>query len=233
VKLVMENWRRFLKEGIDPRIQKQIDMLLAVPNLGIAISSDGSFGKGIKYVRIEDAETQQYSELTYHDAVERKNRKVIKTGLPFGGVEIMKAEEDQEGPCFDGWTVIGSEAEKGWGPLLYEVAIEYASQNGGGLTSDRFSVSQHAQAVWDKYEKRGGVDAQQMDANHEPGSSGVKVNSTVPQLTPDDKSDDCDQARAISKSGEDWHKDSTTKMYKKDKPEVMQALKGAGRLIIV
>ena len=229
MKQLMESWRRFLKEGIDPRIQKQIDMLLAVPNLGIAISSDGSFGKGIKYVRIEDAETQQYSELTYHDAVERKNRKVIKTGLPFGGVEIMKTEEDQEGPCFDGWTVIGSEAEKGWGPLLYEVAIEYASQNGGGLSSDRFSVSQYAQAVWDKYEKRGDVDAQQMDVNH----SGYKVNQQVPQLTPDDKSDDCDQARAVAQYDTDWHKDSTTKMYKKDKPEVMQALKAAGRLIVV
>ncbi len=233
MKQLMENWRRFLNEGTDPRIQKQIDMLLAVPELGIAISSDGSFGKGVKYVRIEDAETQQYSELTRNDAVVYKDRKVVQTGLPFGDVEILKTEEDQEGPCFDGWTVIGAEALKGWGPLLYEVAIEYASQNGGGLTSDRFSVSQYAQAVWDKYEKRGDVDAQQMDTNHEPGSSGIKVNSTMPQLTPDNKSDDCDQARAISKYGPDWHKNSTTKMYKKDNPEVMQALEAAGRLFVV
>ena len=151
------------------------------------------------------------------------------------GVDIIETRDYKEGPCLGGWIVIDSEAEQGWGPLLYEVAIEYASQNGGGLTSDRFSVSKYAQAVWDKYEKRGGVDAQQMDANHEDGwtFSRLKVNRRVPQLTPDDKSDDCDQARAISKRGKNWHKDSTTKMYKKNKPEVMKKLKAAGRLIVV
>jgi len=231
MKKLMENWRRFLNEGIDPRIQKQLDMLLALPDIAIAIS-DG-LGKHIRYVRIEDAETQQFSELDYDDSNQHKDRKITKTGIPHGSVDILKTEEDQEGPCFDGWTVIGAQAEKGWGPLLYEVAIEYTSQNGGGLTSDRFSVSQYAQAVWDKYEKRGDVDAQQMDTNHEPGSSGIKVNSTMPQLTPDNKSDDCDQARAISKDGPDWHKNSTTKMYKKDNPEVMQALEAAGRLFVV
>ena len=232
MKQLMENWRRFLKEGVDSRIQKQIDMLLALPDVGIAITSDGSFGKGVKYVRIEDAENQQYSELKREDAIIRKDRKVTKTGIPYGGVEILKADPSHDGPCHDGWTVIGSEAEQGWGPLLYEVAIEYASQEGGGLTSDRFSVSQYAQAVWDKYEKRGDVDAQQMDTNHDLDASGSKVNTTVPQLTPDDKSDDCDQARTITTHGGEWHKDSTSKMYKKDNPEVMQALKAAGRLII-
>lgn len=227
MKQLMENWKRFLQEGIDPRIQKRLDMVLRLPDVGIAISSDGSFGKSIRYVLIEDAETQQYSELTYNDAIGDKK------DYPHGAVDIMETTEDSEGPCFDGWTVIGSEAAKGWGPLLYEVAIEYSSQNGGGLTSDRFSVSSDAQAVWDKYANRGGVDAQQMDTNHDPNASGAKVNTTVPQLTPDDKSDDCDQARAISQDGEDWHKNSTSKMYKKDSPEVMQALKSAGRLIVV
>jgi len=220
VKQLMENWRRFLNEGIDPRIQKQLDMLLAIPNLGIAVDSDASFGKGVKYVEI-------YQDGSYETLGDDGDDEI-----PYGSVDILKTEEDQEGPCYDGWTVIGSQALKGWGPLLYEVAIEYTSQNGGGLTSDRFSVSQHAQAVWDKYEQRPGVDAQQMDTNHEPGSSGIKVNSTMPQLTPDNKSDDCDQARAISKDGPDWHKNSTTKMYKKDNPEVMQALEAAGRLFV-
>jgi len=226
MKQLMENWRRFLNEGVDSRIQKRLDDLLSFPDVGITISSDASFGMSVRYVRIEDAATEQYSELTYNDAIGDKK------DYPHGAVDILKTEEDQEGPCYDGWTVIGSEARKGWGPLLYEVAIEYASRNGGGLTADRFSVSQSAQSVWDKYEQRPGVDAQQMDTNHEPGSSGIKVNSTMPQLTPDNKSDDCDQARAISKDGPDWHKNSTTKMYKKDNPEIMQMLKAAGRLFI-
>ena len=59
MKTLMENWRRFLKEGLDSRIQKQVDMVLQLPDVGIAISSDASFGKSIRYVLIEDAETQQ------------------------------------------------------------------------------------------------------------------------------------------------------------------------------
>ena len=208
MKLLFESWRRYLNEGIDPRIQKQIDMLLAKPNIGIAIASDDDFMETISYVRIEDLEKKEYSELGAGDAFFTKNK---KTGIPYGGVDILKTKEYSEGPCLDGWTVVGSKALQGWGPLLYEVAIEYASQNGGGLTSDRISVSEYAQAVWDKYEQRSDVNAQQMDTNHEPFSSGIKINSTVPQLTPNDKSDDCDQSRSISKSGKNWYKDSTTK----------------------
>ncbi len=222
MKLIMENWRKFINEDIDPRIQKQLDMVLSMPDVGIAISSDASFGKSIRYVRIEDAETQQYSELTYNDAIGDKKH------YPHGEVDIMKTEEDHEGPCFGGWTVIGSESKKGWGPLLYEIAIEYASQNGGGLTSDRSSVSKDAQAVWDKYADRGEVDTRQMDTNRERGAA----NLTVPQLTPDDRSDDCDQSRVISQDGPNWYRDSTTKMYKKDVPEAMQKLKSAGRLFV-
>ena len=66
MKLIMEGWRKFLNEGLDSRIQKQLDMLFGLPDVGVAISD--SLGKSIRYVRIEDAETQQYSELTYNDA---------------------------------------------------------------------------------------------------------------------------------------------------------------------
>ena len=244
MKKLMENWRRFLVEGLDSRIQRQLDYLIGWENIGIAITSEG-FGRTFKYVLITDpkadppqyhdmarrgdlspAEAEQYDEDDFYD-----NREKYEL---YGSVDIMETREDEEGPCFGGWTVMGADAEKGWGPLLYEVAIEWASQNGGGLTSDRFSVSSDAQAVWDKYAKRGNnVDIQQMDTNHDPSASGAKVNTTVPQLTPDNKSDDCDQARVISKDGPDWHKNSTSKMYKKNKPEVMQALKSAGRLIVV
>ncbi len=84
-----------------------------------------------------------------------------------------------------------------------------------------------------QYEKRGDVDARQMDVNHDPEAGGSKVNKTVPQLTPDSREDDCDQSREISKTGGDWHKQSTSKMYKKDNPEVTSALQTAGRLMIV
>jgi len=217
----MESWRKYLNEGIDPRIQKQLDNLFALPDVGIAVVNDpkSSAFKVFKYVRIEDAATQQFSDLKKDDSAN-----------PSGGVEIMKTGEDQEGPCFDGYMVAGSEAEKGWGPLLYEVALEWSSQNGGGLVADRWIVSHHAQAVWDKYDQRGDVGQRQMDVSHEflPKHMDPK---NFPKLTPDVKVDDCDQSISLRKSGKGWHKDSISKIYRKDTPEVMKAL--GERLIIV
>jgi hypothetical protein len=217
----MESWRKYLNEGIDPRIQKQLDNLFALPDVGIAVVDHprASTFKIFKYVRIEDAATQQFSDLKKDDSAN-----------PSGAVEIMKMEEEQEGPCFDGYMVAGSEAEKGWGPLLYEVALEWSSQNGGGLVADRWIVSHHAQAVWDKYGQRGDVDQRQMDVSHEffPKHMDPK---NFPQLTPDVKADDCDQSLSLRKSGKGWHKDSKSKIYRKDTPEVMKAL--GERLIIV
>ena len=37
------------------------------------------------------------------------------------------------GNCGDAWMVGGSGAQEGFGPLLYDIAIEWATQNGGGL----------------------------------------------------------------------------------------------------
>ena len=84
------------------------------------------------------------------------------------------------GRCGGGWMVTSSEAKPGWGPLLYDVAMEYATMNGGGLFPDRGSVSQSARKVWDYYlNKRPDVTAHQLD---DPRNS----------LTPTEE-DNCDQ----------------------------------------
>ena len=230
MKNLFENWRKYLTEAIDPRIKKQLDGLLALPDVAVAITSAESFGVAFRYVRVTDAESQQYTDLTRDDAEIYKDRKITKTGVPFGTVEIMKTVKQHDGPCYDGWMIFGTEAERGWGPLLYEVALEWASENGGGLMSDRGIVSKYALAVWDKYAQRGDVAARQMDVDHDLDQGWMKQ---YPELTPDDKSDDCDQGKAISMAGEKWAETSVSKIYKKQKPEVMQALKAAGRLIVV
>lgn len=57
-----------------------------------------------------------------------------------------------------------NEAAKGWGPMLYDVAMEWATMNGGGLTPDRDIVTGAARNVWDYYfHKRNDVEAIQMD----------------------------------------------------------------------
>lgn len=210
-----------MKEGLDPRIQKQLNALLERENLGIVLSVfAGGDGAEVRYVKIEDYENEQFSDLKEGAAV-------------YGGVEISRALEDEQGPCFDGHLVIGSRAERGWGPLLYEVALEWASQNGGGLMPDRFSVSDYALAVWSKYEKRSDVKPSQMDVAH--GLDGISSRTLdyFPQLTPDKKEDDCDQTVPIGRRSTDWPKSPLSKIYSKSSADTIKALQKAKRLIVV
>ena len=84
---------------------------------------------------------------------------------PIWGLVIIRKSEDQIGL----WEVTQAGAADGCGPLLYDVAMEYATENGIGLVSDRRNVSDGkdgAQGVWNYYLKhRDGVDVQahQMD----------------------------------------------------------------------
>ncbi len=234
MKKLLTEWREFLKEGLDPRIQKQLNALLALDDIGIVLNVfAGGDGAEVRYVRIKDYENEQFSELGEDDAVRRQDRKIIKTGIPYGGVEISRALEDEQGPCFDGHLVIGSRAERGWGPLLYEVALEWASQNGGGLMPDRFSVSDYALAVWSKYEKRSDVKPSQMDVAHGLDGISSKTLDYFPQLTPDKKEDDCDQTVPIGRRSTDWPKSPLSKIYSKSSADTIKALQKAKRLIVV
>ena len=75
MKQLMENWRKFINEGIDPRIQKQIDNL--PENIIILISDDESLGVKISY----------------------ENTTGESPGI-FGQVEV---ENMGGGPCSDAW----------------------------------------------------------------------------------------------------------------------------------
>ena len=50
--------------------------------------------------------------------------------------------------CDGAYQIYTTDAADGWGPLLYDVAIELASLKGTGLVSDRSSVSPEALDVW-------------------------------------------------------------------------------------
>ena len=226
MKLLLENWKRFLNEGIDPRIQKQLDALLALPeDIGILIEKGPSmFTTNVmtfQYVKILGP--SEFHRLQREDSTKDENRKVIKTGLPHGAVEIWKADA---GECLNGWVVLQSGAALGWGPLLYEVALEWASENGGGLTSDRDNVSDYAIAVWDKYASRGDVEVKQMDVNHK-----EKWMRDYAELTPDIKVDDCDQGKAIGLKDDNWMETSVSKMFYKDTTPVLDTLALAGRIL--
>ena len=229
MKQLLENWNKFLNEGIDPRIQKQIDALLALPeDIGIRIEEASGKGSSVHivafyYVKVLERKPLKFHRLKREDATIYKDRKVIKTGIPFGEVEIWKTDA---GECLNGWSVLQSGAERGWGPLLYEVALEWASEHGGGLTSDRGIVSKYALAVWDKYAARSDITVKQMDVDHT-----EKWMQKYDELTPDIKVDDCDQGKAIDLKGDKWMDTSVSKMFSKTSTPAMDTLRSAGRLI--
>ena len=233
MKLIIENWRKYLNESIHPRIQQQIDALLAIPDLGIEIetqSGGGAPAMTFEYVEIhDDSSYTPISGLSNWKGGDTSQWKPKREDLPAGDVTIVFADKERTGECYGGWIIAGTAVEpmgEGWGPLLYEIALEWASQNSDGLTSDRTDVTEFAQAVWNKYEQRGDVKRKQMDiVNPEYWKPPLK------QITPEDPSDDCKQDAAVrSGSRSEWPKSPLSKMYYKPGTEVIQILKKEGRL---
>ena len=100
---------------------------------------------------------------------------------------------------------------------MYDVAIEWATENGGkGLTPDRTRVSLDALRVWDFYLKnRSDVPNSQLD-------------NLKNKLTPRNKQDNCNQTAAVKAAGRDWHNSSLSKRYTKD-PDTLRQLRDTGR----
>jgi len=258
MKLLLENWREFLKEGIDPRIQKQIDNLFALPevnispetwdsiplpgeriptNVAVAIEQRTEEDITVFYCLIDKESGEFARRVRQEDSTKyisgEGGRKVESTGIPYGHVIVESPDEESrrhwgEPPCLNGFTVVSAKATRGWGPLLYEIALEWASQDGrSGLMADRRGVSDYAVAVWDKYLVRGDVDKKQLDID----AQGAEQFHTQ-QLTPDIPEDDCSQRSAARRGGSDgWQDTSVSKLYNKPNTEVMSAL--GARLIIV
>ena len=146
-----------------------------------------------------------------------------KKDLAYGSISIYDIQSDPEyGNCGGAMMVVSSYAASGWGPLLYDVAIEWATQNAGGLIADRGTVSDAAQRVWSYYERnRDDVTAHQLD----------DLNNT---LTPEDE-DNCDQdigRSTVTGMYDTWQDSQLSKRYTKP-PTTMDALKKAGKLEIL
>ena len=146
-----------------------------------------------------------------------------KEDLAYGSISIYDIQSDPDyGNCGGAMMVGRSNAASGWGPLLYDVAIEWATQNAGGLIADRAVVSVDAQRVWSYYERnRDDVAAHQLD----------DLNNT---LTPEDE-DNCDQGigrSTVTGMYDTWQDSQLSKRYTKP-PTTMDALKKAGKLEIL
>ena len=198
MKLLLENWRQYLTEAAKTVEDLPDDVRIAVHTYGT------------------ERATIQYELDTQTDRLASKSSPIQ------GRIGIMVAPA----PCGGAWMVNAARADDGWGPLLYDVAIEWASWKGGGLIPDRRSVSKDARKVWKYYlNNRSDVESHQLD----------DMENT---LTPDDE-DNCDQAVASKSTipviGGMLSRDFASadnpmsKRYTK-KPETLQKLSDAGRL---
>ena len=230
MKRLFENWRKFLNEGMDSRIKSQLDKLMAIeqPGLkaGIVVTDKDSFGISVRYCFIKA--NGSWFDIEPDDAEKYIGRKIVQTGVPYGEVQIRK--EDENGNCLNGWEVFASGATRGFGPLLYEVALEYASQKGGGLMADRNSVSDYALNVWSEYEMREpGVKNVQLDVDLMKTQIPNDFEDELENLT-DTPEDDCVQNKTVRSHGMDWNKSPLSKIYIKKSSDVMKAL--GDRLIV-
>lgn len=196
-------------------------------------------------------ELQRLEAARRDDAMQRVLSEKIHTRVPAGSIRIYPASSItsvQNGPCGGAWFVnITSSTTSGWGPLLYDIAIEWASMNGGvGLVSDREMVSPDAASVWGVYSdpsRRDDVTSTQLDIrkgsdeysqieseidreSEELGLSDEERMKRIDsiQLTPDDDSDDCSQKSAYTQMGLNWMKSPLSRAYRKD-PVVISALR--------
>ncbi len=172
-----------------------------------------------------------------------------------GLINIEQAEPIWNECVGNSYIVEKTKATKGWGPMLYDIAMELiGSKEGAVLVSDRGMVSTDAKGVWDFYlNNRSDTQKIQLDISDDGMAyffGKDKDKWPFQQLTPDDKSDDCmqdsslfwavgkgdwitnkqkDQRMAVKASPEmakDWHKQSISKGYfQKDTSTVDQLMK--------
>jgi hypothetical protein len=120
--------------------------------------------------------------------------------------EVSFFESDPDGKdCDDTAVIAKTEVADGWGPFLYDIAMEIATMRSNGLAPDRWSVSDEAYDVWDFYEKnRSDVKKYQLDDEYN-------------TLTPEEY-DNCGQhsSREVGgKNGLEWDESPLSKRYTK------------------
>jgi len=135
--------------------------------------------------------------------------------ISLGSITISRLSKmygGRDGPGLGCWVVAGVDAYSGWGPLLYDVAIELAGTE--GLAPDRASVSADAKLVWDYYlERRPDIKHRQLD----------DLNNT---LTPS-PNDNAFQGSAL-RYNRNWSASSLSKVYYANGTPTMDRLKELG-----
>ena len=150
-----------------------------------------------------------------------------KDGI-YGMIQLYLVDEENVGPCSGAFMISWAGATDGYGPMLYDLAMEWATTNGSGLIADRDTVSAEARAVWDYY------------LNNRSDVEVVQLDNAYSDLT-DDLKDDCDQGVAGGANfrypedpetlDDNWFEHPLSKMYRKTNDSMTQELKALGKLV--
>ena len=192
MKVLFENWRKY-KSGVLLEVAKGPRNLPDSVYLGIFELNNPSEEVVFYYCDVDGNRLKKRNDID-GGGWKSEGRPVLATKEePTGTLIISPAEDEYDGKCLGAYVIGWAGADQGWGPMLYDIAIEYASKNGGGLISDRASLSAEAFNVWDYYmKKRADVDRAQLDDRR--GT-----------LTPNFKMDDCNQGITFDILGYDMY----------------------------
>jgi len=181
MKLILENWNKFLNEAaMGPKDLKDAGYYVA-----------------------------------YDTNTDSASFKLMKDKDEIGVIYIQRTEYGKKffGQCLDAWMIESVSAPKGFGPLLYDVAMDWATENGGGLTSDRYQVSDEAEGIWDFYLKNRASELEILQLDD-------PKNTLTPTMD-----DNCKQASA----GKNWKdKDNPLSKVFKKKSVTIPALEKLG-----
>ena len=105
--------------------------------------------------------------------------------------ELRAYKNLTRGNCHNAYFVGWASASGGWGPMLYDIAMEIATEDGSSLMADRSDVSPEALRVWDFYlSDRSDVEAIQLD--------------DLNDLLTDEEKDNCEQESFDEKLWDDF-----------------------------
>jgi hypothetical protein len=91
--------------------------------------------------------------------------------IMIASVDFCKPDESTIGKSWDAFEVATSASNQDLklGPVAYDIAMYYASKLGGGLMSDRKTVSPKARSVWKNYmSNRDGIEKKELDDKKNP-----------------------------------------------------------------
>jgi len=206
-------WRNYINEGnwgVAPSVDKIFSKIKILEDL----YREGEIKDKvvIKYFFSE----AEYSEVGFGDDPPTRIDMNGASEILTGDIHFDKTDVDWvDGYAWGGFRVIETyDVTKGFGPLLYEILIEKATEAGTFLMSDRHNVSDDALRVWNVYLQRNDVEKVQLDINDRESRDWE-----IKQLTPNNSLDDTSMDAAVDDKGkENWFESSLSKgYYKKNK----------------